>query len=87
MQAKWFLIFQGACAIYRHSASGYLQKTNCMENFQTHINPLLKLSVSELEQMAYALYEANSFNKYTHLIRDCLWERRNKLNARFEFTQ
>jgi len=58
-----------------------------MENFVTHINPLLKLSVSELEQMAYALYEANSFNNYTHLIRDCLWERRNKLNARFEFTQ
>ena len=59
-----------------------------MENFQTLNNPLLNLSVRELEQMAYVFYGADcSSNNYKLLIRDCMWRRQIKLNDRFVFTQ
>jgi len=59
-----------------------------MENFQTLNNPLLNLSVRELEQMAYVFYGADCpSNNYKLLIRDCMWRRQIKLNDLFVFTQ
>jgi len=59
-----------------------------MENFQTLNNPLLNLSVRELEQMAYVFYGADCpSNNYKLLIRDCMRRRKIKLNAGFVFTQ
>lgn len=59
-----------------------------MENFQTLNNPLLNLSVRELEQMAYVFYGADCpSNNYKLLIRNCMWRRKIKLNDGFVFTQ